>query len=426
MKSVRSFAVGLFVLGVLSAVLAWKPDLAADQSAAPADKAPPEYWKGNLHTHSLWSDGDAFPEMIADWYKRHGYHFLALTDHNLLSEGQRWIALKGREVALKKYTDRFGEAWVERRTERDVPQVRLRPLSEFRAAFDAPGRFLMVPGEEITHRFAKLPIHINGINVKNVVVPVSGDSVGETIRSNIRVVSDQQKRTGIDMLAFLNHPNYGLAVVAEDIAQTEELRYFEVFNGHPGVNNWGKGDRPGTDRMWDIALALRLGKHRYPMLYGMATDDAHRYHTFKVGESNPGRGWIMVKAPSLAGDALVRAIQAGDFYLSSGVNLADIRREGEHFAFRIAAEKGVTYRTQFIATLRDAPLDARPAMGNETTNVYSPEIGKVVAETDSLTPSYRFTGRELYVRAKILSSKVHPNPFQKGDVEMAWTQPLVP
>ncbi|MEI7687545.1 MAG: hypothetical protein WCL32_21265 [Planctomycetota bacterium] len=110
------------------------------------------------------------------------------------------------------------------------------------------------------------------------------------------------------------------------------------------------------------------------------------------------------------------------FYLSSGVNLADIRREGEQFAFRIAAEKGVTYKTQFIATLRDA----RPAMDNETTNVYSPEIGKVVAETDSLTPSYRFTGRELYVRAKIFSSKSHPNPFQNGDVEMAWTQPLVP
>ena len=60
------------------------------------------------------------------------------------------------------------------------------------------------------------------------------------------------------------------------------------------------------------------------------------------------------------------------------------------------------------------------------TRVYSPEIGKVVAESDRLEPAYGFTGQELYVRAKITSSKPHPNPFQKGDVEAAWTQPVVP
>ena len=54
-------------------------------------QAGPRYWKGNLHTHSYWSDGDDFPEMIADWYKRHAYDFLALSDHNVLSEGERWI-----------------------------------------------------------------------------------------------------------------------------------------------------------------------------------------------------------------------------------------------------------------------------------------------------------------------------------------------
>lgn len=35
------------------------------------------YFKGNLHTHSLWSDGDDFPEMIADWYKTKGYDFFS-------------------------------------------------------------------------------------------------------------------------------------------------------------------------------------------------------------------------------------------------------------------------------------------------------------------------------------------------------------
>ena len=51
----------------------------------------PQYYKGNIHTHSLWSDGNDFPEMIAEWYRTHGYNFLALSDHNVLSEGARWM-----------------------------------------------------------------------------------------------------------------------------------------------------------------------------------------------------------------------------------------------------------------------------------------------------------------------------------------------
>ena len=48
-------------------------------------------WKGNLHAHTLWSDGDDFPEMVADWYKSKGYHFLALSDHNLIQAGEKWV-----------------------------------------------------------------------------------------------------------------------------------------------------------------------------------------------------------------------------------------------------------------------------------------------------------------------------------------------
>ena len=68
-------------------------------SAAPPTDDPvvadpqPRWFKGNLHTHSLWSDGNDYPEMIADWYRRHGYHFLALSDHNILSQGQQWISV---------------------------------------------------------------------------------------------------------------------------------------------------------------------------------------------------------------------------------------------------------------------------------------------------------------------------------------------
>ena len=49
------------------------------------------WYKGNLHTHTFWSDGDAPPEIAVAWYKARGYDFLALSDHNILSVGEKWI-----------------------------------------------------------------------------------------------------------------------------------------------------------------------------------------------------------------------------------------------------------------------------------------------------------------------------------------------
>src|SRR5439155_13778179 len=53
-----------------------------------------KWYRGNLHTHSLWSDGDDYLEMIALWYKERGYDFLCFTDHNVLPHNkERWITV---------------------------------------------------------------------------------------------------------------------------------------------------------------------------------------------------------------------------------------------------------------------------------------------------------------------------------------------
>lgn len=437
-RSLRSLLAIALSLAFLSVAIAWQSSGDKSTTAQPlatANPNGPTYWKGNLHTHSFWSDGDDFPEMIADWYKRHGYHFLTLSDHNLLSEGEKWIDIttaKGsRELALKKYMDRFGPAWVERRkTAKNVEQVRLKPLAEFRSILDEPGKFLLIPGEEITHKFAKNPVHMNAINLRDAILPTDGASVSETIVVNLRAVEEQRKKRGLKVVAFLNHPNWGYGVKAEDML-TEELRFFEIFNGHPGVKNYGDETHVSCERMWDIVLSLRLGKHKLPIVYGMATDDAHGYHAYGVGKVNPGRGWIMVKAPYLTPETIVRAIDVGDYYCSTGVVLKDVRRKSTSLTLSIQAEEGVKYKTQFIATMKDAPLAGEPRLDKagkalDVTRSYSDEVGKVVAESESLEPTYQLTGKELYVRAKVISTKLHPNPYQKGDVEVAWTQPATP
>ena len=109
----------------------------------------PRWWKGNLHTHTLWSDGDDFPEMSADWYRERGYNFLALTDHNVLSQGTRWmsvekIAERGGTTALDEYIARFGKDWVETRGEAGAAsyEVRLKPFDEYRYLVERHDEFI--------------------------------------------------------------------------------------------------------------------------------------------------------------------------------------------------------------------------------------------------------------------------------------------
>src|SRR3954464_13868035 len=76
---------------------------AADLKAA--DDASSHWWKGNTHTHSLWSDGNDFPEMITDWYVKHGYQFLAISDHNVLQAKEVWMpeaTILKRQITLGK------------------------------------------------------------------------------------------------------------------------------------------------------------------------------------------------------------------------------------------------------------------------------------------------------------------------------------
>src|SRR5258708_21614647 len=237
----RALLIVVITLGVLSSAVAWQsssqPDSATDLLPAFGHDGP-RWWKGNLHTHTFWSDGDDFPEMVADWYKRHGYHFLTLSDHNILSEGDRWLNVtKDREPIVKKYVTRFGDGWVEERQKPDGTQVRLKPLAEFRSVLEAPGRFLLIPGEEITHRYGLFPVHMNAINLRDVIRPVNGPSVAETLTANLRQAEDQRNNTGSPTLVSLNHPNFGWGLRAEDML-ADELRFFEIFNGHPSVRNY--------------------------------------------------------------------------------------------------------------------------------------------------------------------------------------------
>ncbi len=388
----------------------------------------PRWWKGNLHTHSLWSDGDDYPEMIADWYRSNGYHFLGISDHNILAEGQRWIHVEknaGGRVAFEKYLKRFGDKWVEHKVEKNIPQVRLKTFKEYQSKLSVPGSFLLMQSEEITDRFQGLPIHLNATNLKNHIAPRGGTSPAAVLQNNVNAVLEQRKKTGQPMFPHINHPNFGWALKPTDMIELKGERFFEVYNGHPAVNNQGDKDHLSTSQMWDIINAYRTGVYKLPLMFGLATDDSHNYHQQAVGKSNTGRGWVMVQAKSLSPANLIGAMEQGNFYSSSGVTLSSMHSDGKSLKFKIKPEPGVTYTTTFIGTRKNFEKSPDLAKRN-STKPSDAGIGVVLGQAQSLEPNYTFKGDELYVRAEIVSSKKKANPYVAGEFERAWLQPVRP
>lgn len=401
--------------------------MVAGQMVFAGEEAGPRWWKGNLHSHTFWSDGDDFAEMVVQWYKDHGYHFLALSDHNILSQGQRWMPVTdARRAAFDKYLARFGDEWVETRAnDKGETEVRLKPLSEVRGLFELPGRFLLIQSEEITEK-----AHLNAINVIELIPPQGGSTMADILQNNIDAVLAQQKRTGQTMLVHVNHPNFQWALTAEDMIGLSGFRFFEVYNAHGYVSDEGDELRASTERMWDIMLTRQLAEQDAGVVYGVATDDAHNYHKFDARAANPGQAWVVVRAARLTPESIIRAMDVGDFYSSTGVSLKDVAFQGKTLTVHIDPEPGVSYTTQFIGTRRGYDPTSQAvtdAEGQEigTTHRYSKDVGAVLAEVHGTTAQYRCQGDEIYVRAKVISSRKNEKSHVAGEREAAWVQPVV-
>jgi len=329
----RSATLGLLLLAGLVAS-------AREGRGAAAQPTPLLQWyKGNTHTHTLNSDGDSTPDDVVRWYREHGYRFLVLSDHNFLTSVDGLNAVHG-----------------------------------------ADDQFLVIKGEEVSDRADSKPIHINGLDVSTRVEPQHGSSVVDVVQRNVDAI---RKAGGIP---HINHPNFEWAISADEMQRIERTRLFELYNGHHLVNNLGGGGIPGMEEVWDRLLSS--GK----VIYGIADDDAHVFkQPGNPDVAGPGRAWVVVRAERLAPRPIVEALERGDFYSSTGVELSDYQVSDKAITITVNQKPSSRYRIQFIGS-----------------------HGRVLSETTASPAAYVFAGDERYVRAKVFES----------NGRVAWTQPV--
>jgi len=337
----------------------------ADQQVA---NSPARHWyRGNTHAHTINGDGNVSPDTVVRWYREHGYHFIFLTEHEYVADVAPLNALHG-----------------------------------------APGRFLVIKGQEVTqvladdtHPEGVRHAHVNALGINQLVMPLSKEP-GGIVASGI-TMADAYKRNFAAIRAAgaipqVNHPNFRWSVKPEHLAALTGPFLLEIANGFPSANNLGGKDENGnvalsTEALWDVLLSD--GKQ----VWGVASDDSHDYrHLDDPTSERPGKAWIVVRTTELTAKAVLDAILRGEFFASNGVALEDY----------------LVDRDSVTITIK-RPRDPRGPDDRLFTTQFIGKHGRVLHEAGGLKPSYTFRGDEGYVRAVITDS----NGMR------AWTQPVM-
>ena len=169
---------------------------------------------------------------------------------------------------------------------------------------------------------------------------------------------------------ILNHPQDPV-VTSKDLIATAGLNHLEIVNGGRPE------DTPATEMLWDSVLSAPDGR----IVYAVAADDNH------YKKANVGRGWIMVKSPTLTKNDIKENIRKGNFYASTGVILNDYK----------VSKKSITIDSE---------------NGNSIT--FIGKNGSALSTVSGKRATYKIKGNEIYVRAKITNS----------EGKAAWTQPV--
>lgn len=442
----RSFLQGLASAGLLGS-------LAPLPVAAATGKK--QWWKGMLHAHTLWSDGQSFPEEAVDLYKQRGFHFFSLTEHNTFAtdkESWRTVVKKNNkwppkptEALVQRYLTKYKDEADLRQKKSGEQEVRLKTFAEMAARSNVPGKFLLLPGCEITQWLKPngIQVHLNTINIPEVPAlvregPLSKgfdiSSAAELIGLDIKDVVAQEK-AGTPSLLTLNHPFWRYCdILPQDLITNSSIRFFEISNGGTNYGHVPELSGYQPDSFWDAILAFRLAQGN-GLIYAQGVDDTHTYFGKSIGIR---KAWNMVRSADLSANSLLNAMQQGDFYASTGVELEEVLFDPrqKQLQINVKPKNGESYEILFIVTKKGfdqrvsyVENDGEKGRGHRKIPVYSPQIGQVAKRVQGISGSYQMADDDLYVRAKIISTAKNATFGKRWKhfyptTYVAWTQPV--
>jgi hypothetical protein len=325
-----------------------------------------QWWRGNTHTHTtLCGHADSTPEEVAKWYLDHGYNFLVLSEHD------RFIDPRSVKLPEQRRAD-----------------------------------FILVPGQEIS-KFGS--VHFTAFNVQQLVEGLTGKPINDVIEKQCQRVRE------LGGVPLVNHPNWNYAVSQKNLLPLKSGHHFELYNGHPTAHNDGDSAHPSCEAMWDFLLTEGL------VMYGASSDDAHTFQKISPTLTNPGRGWIMVRAPKLEPDTLEAALDRGDFYASSGVFLADVACDAKEYRVVIDLERTEQELKAGSVIPRIVPKEEVPTTKPGWRIDFIGPGGVLIKSESAGRSSCARDKKRAYTRAHITFTRTVGERLEQVS---AWTQPV--
>lgn len=245
-----------------------------------------QFYKANLHTHTNISDGVFSPEEVKDAYKAKGYSIMAYTDHEVciphpeLNDAE-FLALTGYEMAINCSCPNR----VDQKTYH-LCMIAKDPANACHVCYDPDYMFKVNCGN-----------YTDQLEIRSEMKRTySLECANEAIR--------QANEAGY--LVTYNHPNWSLQT-QEDYMGLRGLWGIEVYNTTCKMLGYEDCDPHVFEEL------LRGGT----MLYPVAADDFHRPNLWFGG-------WVMVGAESLEYGAVIRALERGDCYASTGPEISSL------------------------------------------------------------------------------------------------------
>lgn len=268
------------------------------------------YYKANLHCHSILSDGKMTVEELKTAYMQQGYSVVAFTDHEHLIDNsylndENFLAITACEVAIKEFPEQS-----------TLVNMAMRVCHLNFYALD--------PHNTITPCYEKVYDHyVNEHNAhliryeKEYKRRYDKDGVNEMIR-----IANEQ-----GFIVSYNHPTWSLEDASRYL-QYENLWAVEIHN-----TSCAKVGMLTDEHALDDFL--RADKP----IFCTAADDNHQ-------KADMFGGWVQINAPALTYANIMTALQKGNFYASTGVDVYSLVRDGNEVTIRTSPCKQITLTTK--------------------------------------------------------------------------------
>ena len=262
-----------------------------------------QYFKAALHTHSTISDGKVEPQKVKEAYREKGYQILSLTDHEMCFahpelNDENFLTLNGYEMMIYE----------------DVPRMNART---YHINFIAKS-----PENRWQHYHPHLRPYMEG-HEDELVFDAPEERVYSVEEANRLIQKANQK----GFFAVYNHPVWSLQN-GRDYLDLKGLWGVEVYNNGAYLNGCEE------DMNQCYHELLREGNRLCPV----AADDSHHLHEI-------GGGWVMIGAEELSYESVVRAMERGDVYASTGPEIRSLTVEGDTLHVTCSEAANVAYIT---------------------------------------------------------------------------------